>query len=75
VEMVLFALCHWWRVRLDLGLLFGIEKGTDALLSPTHLMLALGVLLAASGPFRAAWLHPPSGQVENLARLLSPLFA
>jgi hypothetical protein len=36
---------------------FGIERSVDALLSPTHLGLALGVGLALSGPFRAAWLR------------------
>jgi len=36
-------------------LLFGIEHSVDALLSPTHLGLALGVGLALSGPLRAAW--------------------
>lgn len=36
-------------------LLFGIERNTEALLSPTHLGLALGIGLALSGPLRAAW--------------------
>lgn len=36
-------------------LLLGIERGTEALLSPTHLGLALGAGLALSGPLRAAW--------------------
>lgn len=36
-------------------LLFGIEQSIDALLSPTHLGLALGAVLAMSGPLRAAW--------------------
>ncbi|HEY3993140.1 MAG TPA: hypothetical protein VGM01_09705 [Ktedonobacteraceae bacterium] len=35
--------------------IFGIERSTEALLSPTHLGLALGVGLALSGPLRAAW--------------------
>jgi len=35
--------------------LFGIERGTEALLSPTHLGLALGLGLALSGPLRATW--------------------
>ena len=33
---------------------FGIERGIEALLSPTHLMLAVSMGLLASGPFRAA---------------------
>lgn len=36
-------------------LLFGIERSTEALLSPTHLGLALGIGFALSGPLRAAW--------------------
>ena len=54
-------------------LLFGIEKSLSATLSPTHLMLALGVFLAASGPFRAAWLRPPAHQRESLVQLLPML--
>lgn len=38
--------------------LFGIEAGVEALLSPTHLALALGLGLIASGPIRAAWRQP-----------------
>lgn len=33
----------------------GIEKSTEALLSPTHLGLATGLGLSLSGPLRAAW--------------------
>ena len=36
-------------------LILGIERNTEALLSPTHLGLALGIGLALSGPLRAAW--------------------
>src|SRR5689334_1700008 len=32
---------------------FGIERNTEALLSPTHLGLALGIGLALTGPLRA----------------------
>jgi hypothetical protein len=35
--------------------LFGFEKGIDPLLSPSHLMLALGAMLMVSGPLRAVW--------------------
>jgi hypothetical protein len=35
--------------------IFGIEAGVEALLSPTHLVLALGLGLIASGPVRATW--------------------
>src|SRR6516165_478792 len=54
-------------------LLFGIEKSLSATLSPTHLMLALGVFLAASGPWRAAWLRPPTHRRESLVHLLPML--
>jgi hypothetical protein len=54
-------------------LLFGIERSLSATLSPTHLMLALGVFLAASGPFRAAWLRPPTHRRESLVQLLPML--
>jgi hypothetical protein len=36
-------------------LLLGIERSTEALLSPTHLGLALGIGLTLTGPLRAAW--------------------
>lgn len=36
-------------------ILFGVEAGVQALLSPTHLGLALGMGFIASGPLRAAW--------------------
>jgi len=35
--------------------IFGIEESFDALISPTHLMLGLGIALVVSGPLRAAW--------------------
>jgi hypothetical protein len=35
--------------------IFGIEVGIEALLSPTHLLLAIGGALIATGPLRAAW--------------------
>jgi hypothetical protein len=34
--------------------MLGIEEGVDALLSPTHLVLGLGIFLVASGPIRSA---------------------
>ncbi len=36
-------------------ILFGFEVGIDPLLSPTHLLLALGGMLIMSGPLRAGW--------------------
>jgi len=41
-----------WHLR------FGIEAGTDALLSPTHLLLAASGILIVTGPLRAAWRQP-----------------
>src|SRR6266545_3815448 len=41
--------------------LFGIELSTDALLSPSHLTLDLGIALIVSGPLLAAWRRGASG--------------
>jgi hypothetical protein len=41
--------------------IFGIELSTDALLSPSHLILGLGMALIASGPLLAAWRRRASG--------------
>ncbi len=54
-------------------LLFGIEQSIAATLSPTHLILALGVFLAASAPWRAAWLPSQTHQPETLLQLLPML--
>ena len=35
--------------------IFGVETSLDALLSPTHLLLFVGLLLIVSSPLRAAW--------------------
>lgn len=35
--------------------LFGIEDGSEALTSPTHILLAIGMALVFTGPLRAAW--------------------
>lgn len=42
---------------------FGIEKNTAALLSPTHLILLLGALMILTSPFRVGW---------NNAELVAP---
>jgi hypothetical protein len=56
-------------------LLFGIERNVDALLSPTHLILALGLILTISGPLRSAWRRSLSEQAESLARLLPAILS
>ena len=56
---------------LSWHLLFGIERSVDALLSPTHLGLALGGGLAATGPLRAAW-HRRDGADAGSWRQLGP---
>jgi hypothetical protein len=38
--------------------IFGIEADFDALFSPTHLILAIGMNLIVTGPLRAAWARP-----------------
>lgn len=48
-------------------LILGIERNTEALLSPTHLGLALGIGLAVSGPLRAAWRR--AGRVTSWSQL------
>ncbi|MEA2591213.1 MAG: hypothetical protein QOD62_1044 [Actinomycetota bacterium] len=42
-------------------IVFGIEANVDALFSPTHLVLAIGGVLLASGPLRSAWRRADSG--------------
>lgn len=53
--------------------LFGIEENVEALLSPTHLLLAGGGLLIFSGPLRAAWRASTTarGLRDQLPMLLS----
>jgi len=47
--------------------LFGIEKGLEALVSPTHLILGVGMGLIGTGPLRAAWHRPhPRGTWKTL---------
>jgi hypothetical protein len=38
--------------------LFGVESDTEALVSPSHLILALGMTFMITSPLRAAWLRP-----------------
>ena len=54
---------------------FGVEADVEALLSPSHLVLALGSTLMLTGPLRAAWRastpRAPWPAVFSLAYLLS----
>src|SRR5260221_11024776 len=56
---------------------FGIEVDIEALFSPSHLILRLGLFLIMNGPFRAAWQRTKSktsGFFANLPMLLSLVF-
>lgn len=39
---------------------FGVERGVDALLSPTHLLLFVGLVLILTAPLRAGYVAPES---------------
>ena len=56
--------------------LFGIEEDVEALYSPTHLLLVLGMWLMVSAPFGAAWqrMVPRSGWKQLAPMLLSLAF-
>jgi len=50
----------------------GIERDFDALLSPTHLLIGFGVMLAVCGPLRSALFSPrPRSLVAQLPALIS----
>lgn len=51
---------------------FGAEAGIEALVSPTHLLLATGAVLFFSSPLRAAWIR---GVEPSLIRQLPMLFS
>lgn len=54
--------------------LFGIERElAETLLSPTHLLLAIGMVLIASGPLRAAWFR--SGRAGSWWTLAPAVFS
>lgn len=48
--------------------LFGIETGLDALLSPTHLLLFLGLILILTTPIRTARLRNPGDDLSRADR-------
>lgn len=55
--------------------IFGIEQGTAALLSPTHLLLLVGGMLIESIPLRAAWASPDDRDGRSLRVFLLPLLS
>lgn len=54
--------------------LFGFESGVEALLSPSHLSLAVGGVLMVSGPLRMAWERPTSPENRMPWQALLSLF-
>jgi hypothetical protein len=48
---------------------FGIERSLEAFLSPTHLLLVVGMALLVSAPFRAMWSDPRPRNTSFLALL------
>jgi hypothetical protein len=54
---------------------FGVEVGLEQLLSPTHLLLFVGVLLILTSPFRSAWASPDPSIPVTLRSLLPALLA
>ncbi len=55
--------------------LFGIEQGVEALLSPTHLLLAIGGALMVTGPLRSALRRLPIGTRPSWSALLPALLS
>ncbi len=51
--------------------LFGFEESVEALLSPSHLLLACGAILFLTGPLRAAWARSSVRQLRGW-RALAP---
>ncbi len=52
---------------------FGIEENVEALLSPTHLLLAVGASLIVTGPLRSAWQR--TNHAPKLSTLLPALLS
>lgn len=53
--------------------LFGIEAGTEALMSPSHIGLAMGMTWIFAGPVRGAWIRANAGEGERGWRALGPI--
>ena len=56
-------------------IVFGIEANVEALLSPTHLILATGMFLIMSSNFRAWWARVPAIGKPSLLEQLPMLFS
>jgi hypothetical protein len=57
-------------------ILFGVEQDLEAIFSPTHLVLIVGMVLMITGPLRAAWSRPQpqSGKTGLLPVVLTLLY-
>jgi hypothetical protein len=53
---------------------FGIEKDIEALLSPTHLLLAAGGAISVSGPLHAVWFRKKKELIHNGPTILSATY-
>lgn len=53
--------------------IFGIEQDVEALFSPTHLLLFVGMALILSTPLRAAWSDPAEPATPDYRRFLPVL--
>ena len=56
-------------------LVFGVEVGVEALLSPTHLLLFVSGLLVVSSPLRAAWSDPEDALAPPMSAFLPALLS
>jgi hypothetical protein len=54
---------------------FGIERGAEILLSPTHLLLGLSELLLLTSPLRAAWADPASPRAPKFGAFFPTLLS
>lgn len=55
--------------------IFGFEEGIETLISPTHLLLAIGGALLITGPLRAAWRRRNPAAIEGWTGLLPALLS
>lgn len=55
--------------------LLGIEQDIEALFSPPHLLLFVGIVAILSSPLRAAWLDDPLGDTPRFGAFLPALLS